>query len=205
MFRLYGRKSSFKKDPASAITLINEVKKKKPSVFLEVGVYQGVTSRNICELLNKINLGNFQYIGVDIFDLQLDKEEFTTKHDRISNPFKWIYFNFITKNKPDSFLGVKSFLSKFEKNIELHRGFSDNILPILDLNKVDFCFLDGGHSYETVKNDLTILVAKMKKKSVIICDDYDQVGYGVKKAVDELSNTVTSIESLNKRLVKITV
>lgn len=45
----------------------------------------------------------------------------------------------------------------------------------------------------------------MKKNSVIICDDYDQDGYGVKKAVDELLNTVTSIESLNKRLVKIIV
>jgi hypothetical protein len=205
MFRLYGRKSSFKKDPISAIALINEVKKKKPHVFLEVGVYQGVTSRNICELLNKINLGNFKYIGIDIFDLQLDIEEFTTKHERISNPFKWIYFNFINKHKPDSFLGVKKFLDKFKKNVELHKGFSDNILPILDLKKVDFCFLDGGHSYKTVRNDLTILVSKMKKNSVIICDDYDQDGYGVKKAVDELLNTVTSIESLNKRLVKIIV
>ena len=172
---------------------------------MEVGVYQGVTSRNICELLNKINLGNFKYIGIDIFDLQLDIEEFTTKHERISNPFKWIYFNFINKHKPDSFLGVKKFLDKFKKNVELHKGFSDNILPILDLKKVDFCFLDGGHSYKTVRNDLTILVSKMKKNSVIICDDYDQDGYGVKKAVDELLNTVTSIESLNKRLVKITV
>ena len=73
------------------------------------------------------------------------------------------------------------------------------------MKKVDFCFLDGGHSYKTVRNDLTILVSKMKKNSVIICDDYDQDGYGVKKAVDELLNTVTSIESLNKRLVKIIV
>jgi hypothetical protein len=205
MFKLFGRKSSFKKDSYSAIILINEIQKKKPVVFLEVGVYQGVTSRNVCELLNKIHLGKFQYIGVDIFDLKLNKEEFTTKHDRISNPFKWIYFNFIKKNKPDSFLGVKNFLSKFEENVELHRGFSENTLPILDLSKVDFCFLDGGHSYETVKNDLTILTNKMKKNSIIICDDYDQVSYGVKRAVDELLNIVTSIENLNERLVKITV
>lgn len=96
-------------------------------------------------------------------------------------------------------------MSKFEENVELHRGFSENTLPILDLSKVDFCFLDGGHSYETVKNDLTILTNKMKKNSIIICDDYDQVSYGVKRAVDELLNIVTSIENLNERLVKITV
>ena len=205
MFKLYGRKSSFKKDLRAAIILINEVKEKKPTVFLEVGVYQGVTSRNICELLSKTNQGKFKYIGIDIFDLKLDKEEFTTKHDRISNPFKWVYFNFFQINKPDSFLGVKSFLKKFEKNIELHKGFSENILPTLNLENVDFCFLDGGHSYETVKNDLTILIGKMKKKSVIICDDYDQETYGVKRAVDELSNKVASIINLNQRLVKIIV
>ena len=38
---------------------------------------------------------------------------------------------------------------------------------------------------------------------IIICDDYDQVGYGVKRAVDELKNQVTDIIKLNDRLVKI--
>ena len=38
---------------------------------------------------------------------------------------------------------------------------------------------------------------------IIICDDYDQDSYGVKKAVDELKNQVTDIINLNNRLVKI--
>ena len=45
---------------------------------------------------------------------------------------------------------------------------------------------------------------RVKKNKVIICDDYDQKQYGVKKAVDELTNNVTEIKELNKRLVKIT-
>ena len=38
---------------------------------------------------------------------------------------------------------------------------------------------------------------------IIICDDYDQDNYGVKRAVDELKNQVTDIINLNNRLVKI--
>ena len=64
-------------------------------------------------------------------------------------------------------------------------------------------FLDGGHSYETVSNDLSIILRRLKKGKIIICDDYDQINYGVKKAVDELKNKVSEIKELNKRLVKI--
>ena len=66
-------------------------------------------------------------------------------------------------------------------------------------------FLDGGHSYETVSNDLSLILKSICKGKIIICDDYDQVSYGVKKAVDELNGQVNEIKQLNKRLVRITV
>ena len=66
-------------------------------------------------------------------------------------------------------------------------------------------FLDGGHSYETVSGDLSIILKKIKKGKIIICDDYDQITYGVKKAVDELNGKVSEIKELNKRLVRITI
>ena len=34
----------------------------------EVGVFQGVTSRNVCEILNKLHDNNFNYYGVDLFE-----------------------------------------------------------------------------------------------------------------------------------------
>ena len=73
------------------------------------------------------------------------------------------------------------------------------------MSSIDMIFLDGGHSYETVKDDLSLILKGIKKKKIIICDDYDQVDYGVKKAVDELLNEVYEIKELNKRLVRITV
>ena len=52
-FKYYFRKSSFKKDIESANILLNEIENYKPKNFLEVGVFQGVTSRNVCEKLKR--------------------------------------------------------------------------------------------------------------------------------------------------------
>ena len=54
-FKLYFRKSSFKKDILSANILLEQIEAHKPKHFLEVGVFQGVTSRNICEKLSLIH------------------------------------------------------------------------------------------------------------------------------------------------------
>ena len=58
-FKYYFRKSSFKKDINSANILLNQIELYKPKNFLEVGVFQGVTSRNVCEKMNIINDGDF--------------------------------------------------------------------------------------------------------------------------------------------------
>ena len=205
-FKFYLRKSSFKKDKESAQILLNEIKNYKPKNFLEVGVFQGVTSRNVCEILKKIHDNNFKYYGVDIFedsDEKTDLKESTLKSNKISNPFKHLIFNIILKKNLNSFESVRKLLKKFESNIFLIKGYSHEALLKIDISEIDFVFLDGGHSYETVKEDLRLILKDIKKNMIIICDDYDQGGYGVKRAVDELKNQVTDIIKLNDRLVKI--
>ena len=207
-FKYYFRKSSFKKDIKSANILLEQIEKYKPKIFLEVGVFQGVTSRNICEKLNLINDGNFLFHGIDIFEdtnSSIDNKEMTIKHNKLSNPLKHLIFNIILKKDLFSIESVYEFLNKFKDNIYLYKGFSDTQLPKVDLSKIDMIFLDGGHSYETVSSDLSLILKEIKKGKVIICDDYDQTNYGVKKAVDELQNRVSEIKELNKRLVRITV
>ena len=206
-FKLYYRKSSFKKDLLSAKILFEQIEKYKPKNFLEVGVFQGVTSRNVCEKLNLIHQNEFNYYGIDIFedaDNLLDDKEMTSKHNNISNPLKHLIYNIIFKENLNSLKSVKKLLKKFDINVTLYKGLSDIILPKINMSEIDFVFLDGGHSYETVKNDLFLIINNIKKNKIIICDDYDQKNYGVKKAVDELKDSVTEIKELNKRLVKIT-
>ena len=207
-FKYYFRKSSLKKDINSANILLNQIEIYKPKNFIEVGVFQGVTSRNVCEKLYEINKENFLFHGIDIFEdtnINIDNKEMTIKHNKISNPFKHLIFNIILKKNLFSIDSIYSFLKKFKNNVQLYKGFSETELPKIDMSKIDMVFLDGGHSYETVRSDLSLILKGIKKDKIIICDDYDQVNYGVKKAVDELLNQVTEIKQLNKRLVRITV
>ena len=206
-FKYYFRKSSFKKDIQSANILLDQIDLYKPKNFLEVGVFQGVTSRNVCEKLNLINDGKFTFHGIDIFESTnslIDKKEMTSKHNKLSNPFKNFLFNIILKKNLYSLESIYKFLSKFRNNVHLYKGFSNSELQKIDLSTIDMIFLDGGHSYETVSNDLFIILKRIKKGKVILCDDYDQETYGVKKAVDELKYQVSEIKELNKRLVRIT-
>jgi hypothetical protein len=207
-FKYYFRKSSLKKDINSANILLDQIEIYKPKNFIEVGVFQGVTSRNVCEKLYEINKENFLFHGIDIFEdtnINIDNKEMTIKHNKISNPFKHLIFNIILKKNLFSIDSIYSFLKKFKNNVLLYKGFSETQLPKIDMSKIDMVFLDGGHSYETVRSDLSLILKGIKKNKIIICDDYDQVDYGVKKAVDELLNQVTEIKELNKRLVRITV
>ena len=204
-FKLYFRKSGFKKDLESANLLLDQIYKNRPKNFLEVGVYQGVTARNVCEVLTEIYQNEFKYIGIDLFstsNLLFDKKEKTLKQSKISNPFKNFYFNFLRKENLNSKKAVSRLLKKFNNNISLYEGYSDKILNSIDISYIDMVFLDGGHSYETVKKDLKILITKLKKNKIIICDDYDQKKFGVKRAVDEF-RLEYKIEMINERIIKI--
>ena len=123
-FKFYLRKTSFKKDLDSARLLLLEIEKYKPANFLEVGVYQGVTSRNVCETLNKIHKNNFKFVGIDFFEdrnIDLDNKEMTVKHNKLSNPFKHLLFNLILKKDLNSLNSVKGLLKKFGTSVELLR------------------------------------------------------------------------------------
>lgn len=190
-YKIYFRKSSFKKDKKNGNFLLKLVSKHKPQNFLEIGVLEGVTSRNICEILNKIHNGNFSFTGIDLFGEDLldnNSKEFTPISKKISNPFKWLYFKLVLRMEPHSKECVDYLLKKFKVSISILKGYSGVILNKIDLKKIDFVFLDGGHSYNTVKKDLQILLSKLEENAIVICDDYNINHYGVRKAVDEIKN-----------------
>ena len=190
-FKKYWRKTGLNEEWGNL--LLKLISEKKPKHFLEVGVFCGVTSRNICELLNNIHQGEFSYTGFDLFGEKINKtlneiEPEYIKNQKFSNPFKHIYYNLLLKENLNSIESIKKFLKKFKKNINLVRGDTNKTLKLADLSKIDFAFIDGGHSYETTYNDLNVLYASMKNRSkTIVCDDYIDASYitDVKKAVDD--------------------
>ena len=58
-------------------------------------------------------------------------------------------------------------LKKYNNNIKLIAGDTNSILKEIDLKDIDFVFLDGGHSYQTVYNDLINLYKHMKDKKKV--------------------------------------
>ena len=73
---------------------------KKPKIFLEVGVFHGVTARNVCELLYKIHNDDFKYIGLDLFEKNDENKSEIIPNTNFSNPFKKIYFKYIKRQDP---------------------------------------------------------------------------------------------------------
>ena len=192
-YNYYWRKSGLKKPYGdNFLSLVEEF---KPKNVLEIGVFCGVTSRNICELL-KTNFGSdFRYYGLDLFGStktsSVDEiEPKFLENQKFSNPLKTIYYNFIKKENLNSKISVQNFLKKFSQNIELIEGDTRVTLEKVPLSEIDFVFLDGGHSYDTVLSDLQKLYDNLKNNCKIVCDDFAGITKieSVEKAIKDFAN-----------------
>ena len=210
-YNYYWRKSGLKKPYGD--DFLSLVEEYKPKNVLEIGVFCGVTSRNICELL-KTNFGNdFRYYGLDLFGStktsSVDEiEPKFLENQKFSNPLKTIYYNFIKKENLNSKISVQNFLKKFSQNIELIEGDTRVTLEKVPLSEIDFVFLDGGHSYDTVLSDLQKLYDNMKNNSKIVCDDFAGITKieSVEKAIkDFANNNKINLEEKFKRFALLNV
>ena len=184
-YKKYFRKTSLKQK-GDGDFFLREIKKKKPKSFLEVGVFHGVTARNVCELLYQIHNEDFKYIGLDLFEKNNENKIEIIPNTKFSNPLKHFYFKYLKKQDPYSLEAVEDLLKKFKNNVHLIIGNSNQVLKKIDMSKIDYVFLDGGHDYDTVKNDLNNCIEVINNNGTVLCDDYNlSYAPGVKKAIDE--------------------
>ena len=186
-YKKYFRKTSLKQKNIGDLFL-DIIQKKNPKTFLEIGIFHGVTARNVCEIMFKNHGDNFNYIGIDIFDNSntYDKEVVPSK--TFNNPFKTFYFRYIKKQNPYSLIAVEDLLSKFKKNIKIIQGDTNQIFHEVSLKNIDFIFIDGGHDYKTVKNDLEQSFKIINKNGTILCDDWNlSQALGVREAIKDFS------------------
>ena len=203
-YKKYFRKTSLKQEGIGE-HFLNEIASKKPKNFLEIGVFHGVTARNVCELLHSIHGDEFNYIGLDLFGESVENANEVIPNTKFNNPLKRIYFKYILRQDPYSIEAVKYLLKKFNKNIHLIKGNSNLLLKKIDMSKIDYVFLDGGHAYETVKNDLLYSKLVLKNNGTILCDDYNlSQAPGVKQAIDEfVRDNNVKLEIIFERFAKI--
>ena len=205
-YKKYWRKTSLKQE-IDGNYLLNHIKKAKPKDFLEIGVFHGVTSRNVCDLLNSIHGDDFKFTGIDLFltESEISKDEHSPEI-KFSNPLKTLYYKYIVRLDPYCIESVEKLLKKYKKNINIIKGDSNKVLKEINLDNFEYVFLDGGHKYETVLNDLKSLTKVIENNGIILCDDYDLTyAPGVKKAINEyvLLNNF-NLKILNSRFAEIT-
>ena len=205
-YKKYWRKTSLKQKGVGDFFL-EHVEKIKPKNFLEIGVFHGVTSRNVCDLLNSIHGYDFKFTGIDLFltESEISEDEYSPKI-KFSNPLKILYYKYIIRLDPYSMESVERLLKKYKENINIIKGNSNKVLKEITLDNFDYVFLDGGHKYETIKNDLNNLTQVINNDGIILCNDYNlSYAPGVKKAIDDyVLEKNFNLKILNSRFAEIT-
>lgn len=136
--------------------------------ILEIGVWRGGTARL---MIRRSKNRQVEYHGMDVFEEStadlVDKET-----SLIAEPMRQVLHK----------------LSKVSQNVFLHKGYSKDVfLELYELGlKFDCIWIDGGHSYETVKSDFENYSQLLQKGGVIFIDDYTKDSYlpDVKRYID---------------------
>lgn len=154
------------------------------SHFVEIGSFKGKSSALMAvEIINSRK---------KIFFDCIDTWNGSPEHKHIEEVKNNQLFNIFLENiKP-----VKEYIHAIRMDSKhAHKLYNDKSL--------DFVFLDGDHSYEAVKNDITNWLPKIKDGGVLSGHDYGNGSYdfNVKKAVDEIFPNAI----INKHIWKVIV
>ncbi len=82
-------------------------------------------------------------------------------------------------------------MKEYGDRVKKVKGKSQEVLKTFDRRKkYDLVYIDAHHEYESVKADLKLCWALLKKGGLMILDDYNNEGFGVRQAVDEFLESV---------------
>ena len=171
--------------------LSQKIKENGYKKILEVGTYTGYHS---LEMINaSISAGNnkddIHYYGFDLF-------ESYTPDDSVGDI-----------KVPPSLEEVKNKLEASGVNIHLYKGDTRETIPeftkpLGDGLKMDFIYIDGGHSFENIETDWNNVQPLIDNDTMIIFDDYNEytnatpVTWGCNPIINSLDEKVWNVEKL---------
>jgi len=143
------------------------ISKQDYTTFVEIGVFEGVTLKQLSDLLIKNNKNKFRVYGIDLFENTDDiimikrygKERIASMYETCINKIK-MNRHFINLCKADS----KKASISFENE------------------SIDFAYIDASHTFENILRDLVGWYPTIKKGGIISGHDY--TWDGVRKAVE---------------------
>ncbi len=145
---------------------------------MEIGVFHGVTAEQIIKAaMSNFRADEIEYYGFDLFSMSPDYEG---------------HFGV-----PSTSEEVVKKLRKTGAKIRLFKGNTREILSrvVGNLPKMDFIFIDGGHSYKTMKSDWENSKRLMHSRTIVILDNVNHPG--VRKVLGEINKLDFVIEILS--------
>jgi predicted O-methyltransferase YrrM len=136
--------------------LVKQVNLCKPKTIVEVGTWNGVNASKMIQAAQSHNSG-ITYYGFDIFESIDEQTRLKEHHTK----------RIMTETN------VRNTLKTTGATVKLHIGYTDHTLPKFEPDlPLDFIYIDGGHSLETIDNDWTHLEKHMHAGTVVLFDDY---------------------------------
>ena len=181
-----------RKQPHRYAALLQLIAKNHCKSIMEIGVYRG---RRAAEMITAAHihapLSSIKYYGFDLFE-DLTNEDFKSEFSKVPS----------TKQE------ILNELGRTKAYIELHQGYTDKTLPLFvekmkkEGKTIDFAFIDGGHSFETINIDWKHTEQLMNDNSIVIFDDYykddkmtkDKIG--CQQVIDNLDRDKYDVEML---------
>jgi len=156
--------------------LFKEIMSIKPKTILEVGTHTGKQAERMVNSAIGFNR-EITYLGFDLFDDMTPDVKQKEIHHKAD-----VGINGATQ--------VLDALKRKHKgfNYKLYKGNTLETLPLFVdeyKGKVDFVFIDGGHSLDTIANDWRNIKKVMHEKTVVLFDDY-YVGDSTKGCMREI-------------------
>lgn len=159
------------------LTLLDYIRGNQCGRMLEIGVWRGDTSELL--VLNSRNK-QLEYHGIDVFE--------GTSGELLAKEVSL---------KADSLADVRSRLEKVSRSVHLHKGLSGEVFGALAAQKTgfDMIWIDGGHSYQTVREDFRSYRQLLNEGGIIFFDDYTEDPYlpDVKRFIDSELRTDPSL------------
>lgn len=134
----------------------------------EIGTHKGSTAKQFIDLFAP-QVKNLTYYGYDVFDADNPDNELHTRERNGKSPA------FINTAKKTLDLCRRKHLNF---NYKLFKGYTTDTL--VEPVAFDFVYIDGGHSYETVKHDYSMV----KDSKIVVFDDVKTKG--VNRCITEL-------------------
>ena len=162
--------------------LYDTIRDIKAGSILEVGVWNGNRAVKMIAEAQQVS-DQVKYYGFDLFE-HLDQAEYEKE----------------VSKKPPTEKEVEALLLPTGAEIHLYPGFTRDTMPVAvkEIEKVDFVFIDGGHSLETIENDWLYTQQVMRPGTVVIFDDYwrNRSDAGAKRIVDAIDTNKYVVEIL---------